>query len=142
MVALRPRLPALQQRAGLAEQQREQVTEYGTAVLGRAYEVVGAFEYASVGADDTTRSRITRLIDPRPFSDAERPGTAADFNVQRVTERAGLPGTGTSVLQVLRDRDELTDEETAQLDASDVTDLHERFIAPTTDRWPDDRHRG
>lgn len=126
----------------LTEEQREQVTEYGEAVLRRAQEVVGSFEYVSVAADDRTRDRITRLIDPTPFTDEERLRNEADCNVQQVSEQAGLPDVIPGVVQVLRDRGELTDAQAAELDSSDLTDLYERFIGPAIDRWSDDRNSG
>ena len=122
----------------LDHDQQEQVRNYGGVVLQRARDVVGVVETSASANDPYVRRDINRLITPRPFTEEERLHAEAELNVTKACDEAGLAGVMPGVIGVLQDREELSDEEAAQLTAADITDMWE-CIAPAFDQLDRDR---
>lgn len=101
---------------------RNQLNEYGYAVLCRAEQVADVIEFRSLNGNSKNLALWTRLATPKSFTDEEVRRNAADLRLNDLAERTGCPSVA-DLVKAGRDRGEITDEQIQRLSYEDV----ERF---------------
>lgn len=104
------------------EKTREQLEDYGNAVLRRAEEVADGLEFTSLNGDARRAALWKRLSTPKSFTQAEVDENSARLRTNDLCERTGYQAVA-SLIEAGRERGDITDEQIKRMSYEDV----ERF---------------
>lgn len=104
------------------EKTREQLEDYGNAVLRRAEEVADGLEFTSLNGDARRAALWKRLSTPKSFTQAEVDENSARLRINDLCERTGYQAVA-SLIEAGRERGDITDEQIKRMSYEDV----ERF---------------
>lgn len=104
------------------EKTREQLEDYGCAVLRRAEDVADNLEFNALNGDARRTALWKRLSTPQPFTQDELDENSARLRMNDLCEQTGYPAVA-SLIEAGRERGDITDEQIKRMSYEDI----ERF---------------